>query len=242
MVNPEAIARGGEAVRRLAELEGVEIFSVHPTLVPLPGWRERRSGLAPTIRLALEAGAGLVVMHTPRSATLSEGEGLAFQQRIETWQPRLANTKLHLAVENIAIRSMGDEGYILTPLERLRAYADRHDLVLVLDTTHSGTAGEDLLQARQIFDGRLANVHLSDTGGWVPLSRSRRVEMLLGQHRFPGKGDLDLSGLLASLERESYAGPITLELNPQEVAAWWPPAIRRHMARAANWTRQAAGR
>ena len=44
VINPEAVARGGRAVRRMARAEGVEIFSAHPTVVPLPGWRERDGG------------------------------------------------------------------------------------------------------------------------------------------------------------------------------------------------------
>ena len=239
VINPEAIARGGESVRQLAAGEGIEIFSVHPTLVPLPGWRERHSGLEPTIRLALEAGAGMVVMHTPRSESFDEGEGLAFQQRVETWQPQLAETGLRLAVENKAVRTHADAGYVLTPLKRLRAYADSYDLGLVLDTTHAGTAGEDLLHARQVFDGRLSNVHLSDMGGWVPLSRLRRVETILGQHRFPGRGDLPLAALLSALAHEQYAGLVTLEVNPFAVCIWWPPAVRRRLTQAVRWMREA---
>ena len=75
VVNPEAIARGGAAVRRLADEVGVEIVAVHPTVVPLPGWRERHGGMERTIPLAREMGAPVVVMHTPRSDRLDEGEG-----------------------------------------------------------------------------------------------------------------------------------------------------------------------
>lgn len=238
VVNPEAIVRGGQAVRRLAEVEGVEIVSVHPTVVPLPGWWERRGGLEPTLCLALEAGAGLVVLHTPRVESLEEGEGLAFRRRIERWQTRLAGTGLRLAIENKAIRSEADRRYALSPLHRLRAFADRYELGLVLDTTHAGSAGQDLLQALQIFDGRLANVHLSDMGGRLPLANVLAVRTLLGEHRFPESGDLPLAALLGSLGRDGYAGPVTLEVNPWAAHAWWPPALRRRLNQAANWMRR----
>lgn len=237
-VNPEAIARGGRAVRQLADAEGVEIFSVHPTIVPLPGWRERTGGMDPTIRLAQEIGAHVVVMHTPRSPSLDEGEGLALRQRVETWQPRLAGGGLRLAVENKAVRSDADRGYVLTPLERLRDFADCYDLGLVLDTTHAGTAGEDLVHARRTFDGRLVNVHLSDMGGSSAVLRSPRIQRVLGQHRFPGAGDLALSDLLVDLTQSGYAGPVTLEMHPVEVRIWWPPAVRRRLAEAVAWVRQ----
>jgi sugar phosphate isomerase/epimerase len=240
-VSPESILRGGQYVKDLALAEGVEILTVHPTVVPLPGWRERRGGMERTIRLAQEIGASAVVMHTPRSESLDDGEGLAFRQRIQTWQPRLVGSGLRLAVENKAIRTPADRRYALTPLERLRAFADCYDLGLVLDTTHAGTAGEDLVHARQTFDGRLVDVHLSDLGGRIPLSGLPPAQMLLGQHRLPGAGSLPLSSLLADLADEGYSGPVTLEVNPFEVRVWWPPAVRRRLAQAVAWMRRAAG-
>jgi len=241
VVNPEAILRGGREVQRLAEAEGVEIVSLHPTVVPLHGWQERRSGSGPTIRLAQEIGAGLVVMHTPRSESLDEGEGLVFRQRVEIWQSRLAGSSLRLAVENKAVRADHEWNYALTPLDRLRAFADRTDLGLVLDTTHAGTAGEDILEAWRVFDSRLCNVHLSDLGGRLPLSGLSAARRFLVEHRFPGDGDLPLAALLADLKHNAYTGPVTLEISPWAAHGWWPPAVRRRLAQAMAWMKQAAG-
>lgn len=237
VVNPEMILRGGNAVRRLAGEAGLEILSAHPTVVPLPGWRERHGGIGPTIRFALEAGAGLVVLHTPRSESLDREGGLAFRRQVEDWQRQLPGTGLRLAIENKAVRTERDRHYALTPLARLRAFADDHDLGLVLDTTHAGTAGEDLLRALQVMDGRLANVHLSDMGGRLPLAQVPAVWKLVGQHRFPGAGDLALETLLSDLRDGGYRGPLTLEMNPFAARFWWPPAVRRRLARAAAWIR-----
>jgi sugar phosphate isomerase/epimerase len=238
-VTPEAIARGGWAVQELAAQEGIEILTVHPTVVPLPGWWERRTGISPTVRLALETGACVVVMHTPKSESLEEGPGLAFRRQVEAWQPRLSGSGLRLAVENKAIHAEAARHYALTPLHHLRAFADRYDLGLVLDTTHAGTAGEDLMEARQIYDGRLVNVHLSDVGGRVPLQRLPGARRQLGEHRLPGTGDLPLRELLGHLGSDGYGGPITLEVNPFEMRVWWPPALRRRLSRTAGWIRQA---
>jgi sugar phosphate isomerase/epimerase len=240
VINPEMILRGGGAVRRLAAEEGLDILSVHPTVVPLPGWRERHGGIGPTVRFALEAGAGIVVLHTPRSESLDQGEGLAFCQQVEAWQRRLAGAGLRLAVENKAVRTERERHYALTPLSRLRAFADDRDLGLVLDTTHAGTAGEDLLEARQMMDGRLVNVHLSDMGGWLPLARVPAVWKWVGQHRFPGAGNLALAALLADLRDHGYGGLLTLEINPFAARFWWPPAARRCLAHGAAWMRRAA--
>jgi sugar phosphate isomerase/epimerase len=240
VVNPEAIARGGAGVRRLADEAGVEIVAVHPTVVPLPGWRERRGGMERTIPLAREMGAPLVVMHTPRAERLDGGEGLAFRQRIERWLPRLEGHGLRLAVENKTVRREADWDYALTPLQHLRAFADRYDLGLVLDTSHAGTAGEDLLRARQLFDSRLVDVHLSDVGGELPALLPSGARRALDQHLFPGAGALGLAPLLAALQANGYDGPVTLEVSPLAVRFWWPPAVRRRLARALGWMRRAA--
>jgi sugar phosphate isomerase/epimerase len=239
-VNPEAILRGGQAVRRLAEAEGLILFSVHPTVVPLPGWREKRDGLDRTIRLAQAAGADLIVFHTPRAETLETGQGLAFRHEIEAWQERLVGGRLRLAIENKAVHDEVERHYALTPLGHLRAFADRYDLGLVLDTVHASLAGEDLLSARQTFDGRLVNVHLSDLGGKLPGHSPLILQKLLGEHRLPGIGNLPLVELIADLEAGGYAGPLTLEVSPIDLRLWWPPAVRRRLAQAVVWMRQAA--
>ena len=241
VVNPEAIARGGGAVRRLAQAEGVELLSAHPTILPLPGWRERDGGMARTIELAREAGIGLVIMHTPRSESLDEGEGLVYRRRIERWQHQLSGSGLRLAVENKAIRAEAHKRFALTPLDRLRAFADRYDLGLVLDTAHAGTAGEDLVRAGRLFGDRLANVHLSDLGGPLPLAKISPVQRFFGEHRFPGVGDLALAELLGDLGSSGYTGPVTLEVTPWAVRGWWPPAMQRYLARANQWMAQMAG-
>jgi sugar phosphate isomerase/epimerase len=121
----------------------------------------------------------------------------------------------------------------------LRDFADRYDLGLVLDTTHAGTAGENLVHACRVFDGRLVNVHLSDMGGHVPLAAIPAARKLLGQHRFPGSGDLRLAELLAALAGNGYGDVVTLELTPWAMRIWWPPAIRRRLASAIAWMRRA---
>jgi sugar phosphate isomerase/epimerase len=239
VVNPEAILRGGQGTRQLAMEEGIEILSVHPTLVPLPGWRERHGGFGPTVRWAQEAGVGLVVFHIPRSEGLDAGVGLEFTKRIEGWQARLSGTATRLALENKAVRTEAERRYALSPLDRLRAFADRHDLGLVLDTVHAGTSGEDLQDAWRTFEGRLVNVHVSDLGGHLPLGSNPFVQRALGEHRFPAAGTLPLAELLGSLYSTGYEGPVTLEVNPVAMRFWWPPAVRLRLSRALTWMEQA---
>jgi len=238
-VNPEVIVRGGQAVRQMVEAEGLSLFSVHPTVVPLPGWREKHGGLDRTIRLAQDAGAQVVVAHTPWTETLDEGTGLLFCRQLEAWQARLAGSGLRLAVENKAVYREAQRRYALTPLDRLRAFADRYDLGLVLDVVHAGSAGEDLIYARQTFDSRLVNVHLSDLGGSRPFRSVRLLDKFLEQHRFPGTGDLPLADFLVELQCSGYAGPVTLEVGPIDLQVWWPNAARRRLTQAMVWMKEA---
>jgi len=238
-INPEAIVRGGRALRNMAEEEGTRILTVHPCLMPIPGWQEPHGGLAHTIALAQGAGASLVVLHVPHSESMGEGQGRAFRARIEEWMPRLAGSGLRLAVENKAIRNEAELRYALAPLHKLRAFADQYDLPLVLDTCHAGSAGEDLLGALRLFDGRLANVHLSDMGRPLPVPLPS-VRRSLQEHRFPGAGLLPLEAFLQRLGSSTFAGPLTLEVNPAAMRFWWPPAARRRLVRAARWMRDVA--
>jgi sugar phosphate isomerase/epimerase len=239
VINPEAIRRGGQRTRQLAAELGIEILSVHPTLVPLPGWRERHGGFGPTVRWARDAGAGLVVFHIPRSESLEEGDGLEFTEKIGVWQARLSGSATRLALENKAVRTEAERRYALSPLDQLRAFADRHNLDLVLDTVHAGTSGDDLLEAWRTFEGRLVNVHVSDQGGHLPLGFNPFVQRALGEHRFPGAGTLPLAELLGRLSATGYEGPVTLEVNPVAMRFWWPPAVRRRLSRALTWMVQA---
>jgi sugar phosphate isomerase/epimerase len=91
-----------------------------------------------------------------------------------------------------------------------------------------------------MMDGRLVNVHLSDMGGWLPLARVPAVWKWVGQHRFPGAGNLALAALLADLRDHGYGGLLTLEINPFAARFWWPPAARRCLAHGAAWMRRAA--
>jgi sugar phosphate isomerase/epimerase len=183
----------------------------------------------------------MVIMHVPHSESLDTGKGLEYRETIEAWQPRLSVNGLRLAMENKALRHEGERRYALAPLSQLRSFADRYDLDLVLDTVHAATAGENLVQAWQTFDGRLANLHLSDMGGQVPWAIVPHFRWMLEHHRFPGSGDLPLGDLLGQMASADYDGLVTLEVNPAAVHIWWPPAVRRHLARAMAWMREATG-
>jgi sugar phosphate isomerase/epimerase len=66
-----------------------------------------------------------------------------------------------------------------------------------------------------------------------------QVGSAFANHRYPGAGTLPLTDLLADLAAGGYGGPVTLEVNPFALRFWWPPAIRRRLAQAVAWMRDA---
>ena len=93
------------------------------------------------------------------------------------------------------------------------------------------------------LDGDHVSVTFAVDDAWVgdQTSASIQIRTLLGEHRFPGRGSLALAELLADLDGSGYSGPVTLEVGPVAVRAWWPPAVRRRLAQAVVWMRRATG-
>jgi sugar phosphate isomerase/epimerase len=113
---------------------------------------------------------------------------------------------------------------------------------MTLDTAHVGTWELDLLESLDFFDGRLANVHLSDLKAvphWV--LAQPRLHSYLRQHQFPGTGVLPLRECLQELAARGYDGPITFELSPLAIDAWLPWRVERRLRKAVQFVRSTLG-
>lgn len=101
---------------------------------------------------------------------------------------------------------------------------------VTLDTSHCGVSGVNVLRAREMLEGQLRHVHLSDS-------------RLIGRddHRPPGKGKLPLKELLAGLLAQGYAGAVSLELKPWPLGAPDPEKILKRMRGALEFTREGLG-
>ena len=64
-----------------------------------------------------------------------------------------------------------------------------------------------------------------------------RMAADLKHHQLPGEGHLPLEPFLHQLVGLGYDGPITLELSPVSLGIWWPPAVRRNLARSVAYIR-----
>jgi sugar phosphate isomerase/epimerase len=248
VVSPEVELRGGRYVRRLAESYGLTIFSLHPPILPFPGWSNYRTAVPRLIDFALEVGARHVVLHPPDARSLADGRGFALRlcpkgrSYVEALTEGLQRTEgagLRIAIENRGFFRTQERSYVLSDMRELRAFADELDLPLVLDTSHAATSSYSLAETYHILADRLVNVHLSDLRSppW-PLS-VHYLHTYFKHHQIPGDGQLPLADLLSSLAADGYCGPITLEISPVALRIWWPPSVKRQLARCVAYVRRA---
>ncbi|HEX7593634.1 MAG TPA: sugar phosphate isomerase/epimerase [Anaerolineae bacterium] len=244
VISPEVELRGGASVRRLAEKYSLEIYSVHPPLIEYPGWRDSFRSIVPflprAVKVTQEAGASTLVIHLPRARDASAGIGREFVEGMVAARSRLDGRGPQLALENRAYFSAHSDGLIFSTSADLRAFADAHDFPMTLDTAHAGTWELDLLECYPAFRGRLVNVHLSDLRDVSPrIERQPRLHSYVKQHQLPGAGKLPLVDFLRALARDSYAGPVTLELSPAALSIWNPRVAERKLKEAVEFVRRA---
>lgn len=242
VIGPEVDWRGAAYVRKLTQEYQLPILTVHPPLYGYPGWNDINISHAPYLDRALEitndVGAGLMVLHTPRAHRYDRDEGKAFVAQVAAKRGVTNGHGAKLGIENSAKFSRRDDHYILRALPELREFADKHDLAMTLDTAHIGTFALDLLDSLQFFDGRVANIHLSDLRD-VPhwLMNQPRLHSYYRQHQFPGTGTLPLRDLLRELKLRDYDGIVTYELSPLAVEALTPWRVEKKLRQAVQFVR-----
>ncbi len=238
VAGPEVLLRGGKYVRELSERYALPILSLHP---PLPPFSELDVKIiAPwLVELAWEVHCPLVILHTPKVIDLNGKLGRSYLETVVKSRWRVEGTATKIAIENRVFSREQDWDYALGDLRELRAFADEHDLALVLDTAHAGTSTYSLTEAYRFFDGRLANVHLSDIRYVPPLLDIPRLHNSLKHHQMPGCGWLPLVGFLRELVVNGYSGPVTLEVSPLALGIWWPPRVRHNLIRYMTYIEEA---
>ena len=98
---------------------------------------------------------------------------------------------------------------------------------LTLDTTHIGTWGYDLLAVYEQLKTRIIHVHLSNFNG----KEHRRLE----------DGHLPLAELLRRLQRDGYAGAVSLEMGPEVLHAENEGQVQAHLQRMVAFCREYVG-
>ncbi len=198
MVWTDPVSQEAASLARLVDHYEIPVLAIHaPTLlVTQRVWgREPWEKLHRSCRLALELGAGTVVVHPPFRWQREYAAG--FVAGVE----RLADEYgVRLAVENMyPWRARGRE---------LLAYAPGWDPLphpyrdVTLDLSHTATAGVDGLALARALGDRLTHLHLADGQGSAK-----------DEHLVPGQGTQPCEEVLGLLAERNWTGTVVLEVN-----------------------------
>nr|MBC7244717.1 sugar phosphate isomerase/epimerase [Chloroflexota bacterium] len=237
VLSPEIILRGASYVRRLSQEYALPVLSVHPPIVPYPGQNSAGSILPRLVSLAEQLDCPLVVLHVPKVTTPQDRKWAEFTDVLLRAREQ-ANPGVQISLENPGFFRRSDAHYILHDARRLRAFADQYDLPLTFDTAHAGASSYPLMEAYELFHGRVVNVHFSDLVSrrifpdWPPLYS------FLKHHQMPGEGILPLAEFVRLLLASGYSGPFTLEVSPTAIGAWSLSRVRKGLARMIEFVRR----
>ncbi|MFH1928437.1 MAG: sugar phosphate isomerase/epimerase [Chloroflexota bacterium] len=238
VISPELTLRGSDYVKSLIQRYDLPVFSMHPPLFPYPGWDDLPSLIPKATKLALEVGCPVLVVHPPKTESLDSVCGQRYVRAVLESREMLRDTTTRISIENPGIFHQRDLSFALHMPAALRAFVDRYDLPVTLDTAHSGSADFPLLDLLSLMKDRLINVHFSDIGYPPKLLDRPFLDTYVKHHQLPGDGWLPLEPFLRQLVSLGYAGPLTLELSPVALRIWWPPAVRRRLGRCVGWVRE----
>ncbi|NLG48627.1 MAG: sugar phosphate isomerase/epimerase [Chloroflexi bacterium] len=237
VMGPEVWLRGAKYVRKLARETGLRVLSVHPTLLrssPKGGGAGR---IADATEAALVLECPTIVAHGPGTLRWEAPEAQDWLRQVDVSRERLNGNGARLALENPGWYCARDRQTVLAHLPVLQAFAHQHDLDVTLDTCHLGTSDMGLLEGYRLVRGRLANVHFSDLRPRKLRFDCHPVRTLLSHHQMPGDGILPLQAMLADMQGDGYAGPVSMEISPLALQVWSPRQLRANLQRAIECVR-----
>jgi len=198
MVWSDETTQDAAALRRLSAEHDVPIRSIHaPTLLVSqrvwgrsPGPKLRRS-----VELAQEVGASTVVVHPPFRWQYR------YAREFEDLVGELDETEgVTIAVENMyPWRSRKREMQAYLPGWDPSEHGYEH---VTLDLSHAAVAQQDALALLDVFDGRLAHVHLADGSSSIT-----------DEHLVPGRGDQPCDKVLTELVQRGWTGDVVVEIS-----------------------------
>lgn len=242
VIGPEVWLRGTAHVARLAREHSLAISSVHPPILPFPGWTDIPATPPRLTEIALGLESPLICVHPPDVPSPDSAVLARFVKAVHEALHVLEGTGTHLALENLAHYNRKDARLWLHDPENLLALAQEAGLSLVLDTAHADSTPLGMEGVCSLFRHRIANVHLSDvrSGGCRP--GGRYLQPIIVNHQMPGSGRLPLAALLGDLLASGYSGSLTLELSPTALRIWSPRAARERLIKAREWVEAAVAR
>jgi sugar phosphate isomerase/epimerase len=240
-LGPGAIPSDGSGLRRLSQEYGLPIFSIHPPMVPLPGRGHHHRLLPQMAWLARELDCQFIVIHAPKARSLWEGIGEEYVAAVDECVESLKEASPRLCLENQAVFRPEDREYTLCAPQDLQAFAERHGVLVTLDTAHAASFPYSLLEAYEALRSMVVNVHLSDFREGLSIPPWFNLHSYFKHHQIPGEGDLPLVVFLERLKKDGYDGIITVEVSPFSLRAWRPGRVRENLRRCLDFVRDAMG-
>jgi sugar phosphate isomerase/epimerase len=201
MVWTDPVSQDPAGLARLVDHYGVPVVAVHaPTLlVTQRVWgREPWAKLHRSCEMALELGAGTVVVHPP--FRWQREYAAAFVDGVAELTERYG---VKVAVENMyPWRARGRE--LLAYLPGWDPLPHAYENV-TLDLSHTATAGSDALAMARTLGDRLVHLHLADGVGSAK-----------DEHLVPGRGTQPVAELLEHLAGVGFDGHIVVEINTRK--------------------------
>lgn len=235
--------RDPSTLMRLSSDYGMPIIAVHSPFVPdIQGWPSGHLGrLKKTVALAGKVGAGVVVSHLPARISGLEIRATALgNRRFLLPLPWLHRGPYYHFLDRERVERMESSGQVTVALENMPArhifgikcnvfwFNRSSELIrfphLTLDTTHLGTWGLDPVEIYRQLGERVVHVHLSNFDG--------------REHRSPLDGHMDLAGFLRFLKREGYRGSVSVECDPDALAAGNEQRCLKAIRRALSFCRE----
>jgi len=231
VIGPELLLRGSGYVRALAEQHSLRLLTVHPPILPLPGWRSLPQIAEKLARWTLALGAPLAVLHSPRTASLASERGRRYVATVEACHQALVRGGATLSIENRVRFSPQEPAAALDDPQALADFVATQQMAVTLDTAHAAGMGLDPRVAFQRLGSTVRNIHFSDVRA-QSLFRGHYGASIFRQHQLPGSGTLPLAEFLGLLGQSGYCGVLTLELSPAALRAWSLGNIRRCLAQS----------
>jgi sugar phosphate isomerase/epimerase len=229
VLGPDYALRGERRTQELFQKMGVKPLSLHPPLLPIPGWpRKLPERVIETVAIARRMGCELVVIHATDALVEGNARWRAYAQAFQTVLAMpapsiIVGVEISQFTKRKQRQAMDDAETVLRFVEDQGAQVG-----ITLDTAHTGANGDDLLALYERLRGRVRNIHLSD---WIIRGGKHRT------HLVPGEGALDLAELLKMLQRDKYAGLVTLEVSPYHLRAWNLRQGRERLAESLAYVR-----
>lgn len=243
VIGPECLLRGPQYVLKLSARYQMPILSLHPPIIPLPGWGKaavmfpRLTEWACALGRASNPAPILVTVHAPHTDSLASERGQRYVSAITRLAASLAALGACLAIENRARFHHNEAPQCLDNPASLRSFAASLGAGITFDTAHAGSLYADLLAAYDALAPAVRNIHLSDLRSfpWTPAAYFSHT--LFKHHQLPGDGHLPLDRLLQRLQRHTYSGLLTLECSPLALQAWHPRRVYQRLAAALEYIR-----